>query len=457
MLEFEQVYGTAKAKHAEVLRLIQRFWAGVARKQNGKYLVGASHYVSRISDTARAAANSYEALLRKYKSSKMLLRTYGDFVASVLNDPERAHMFYLRADEIEEQEAARLGGGATDEGRTEGTGDGTSDGPDGSSHGGSSSQVKDHVAAKKKKNRNDGFLNNEGQLKAVRRLHTGSTTRLFYLSLIKSSAATGLSILCLEVVSFYLISRLLLDKISEGIARITDIASHARSVSSITDHARTLQLSASLNYTSVYQQEVSLLQQLGNEFREAHRGLYFGKPGVPASSAQPIVDLWNSPNIDYQVYLPAVNNGEPTYVRQKIQPSIRRVQKTKSGISDILNVIPRRALRKIARYYAKMRPPDAEDSDQELGKDDALQLEDDDEDETGTTNGTVATGPDGLAGGSERASTAAPLPSSRRTASIRRMHMHTRRETKKARRRRRPSLPSFNTRCINGSHPAVYV
>eukprot|EP00741_Cyanophora_paradoxa_P015592 tig00020902_g15052.t1 len=462
------------------------------RSRAGKYLVGASHYVSRISDTSRAAANSYEALLRKYRSSKMLLRTYADFVASVLNDPERSHQLYLRADEIEEQEAARLGGGAAnggtaEEGQTEeGTGDGTSDAPDAlSSQGGSSSQVKDGAgAAKKKKNRNDGFLNNEGQLKAVRRLHTG--------------AATGLSILGVEVVCFYLISRLLLDKISGGLTRITDIASHARSVSSITDHARTLQLSASLNYPAVYRDELSRMQALADDFREAHRGLYFGRPGVPPSTSRVIQDLWNSPSIEYQVYLPDVDGGKPSRVQQKaglwdlgalfysramefreapaaehagaatnrafrfiqdvgarqltevilqaallyenevgrvaflklhtallgvtilqdrdltfillsamvlvglttmfstillvpsaaIQPSIRRVQQTKSGVSDILNVIPRRALRKIARHYAKMRPPDVEESDQELGEEYVVE-EDEDEDE-GTENSTRA-------------------------------------------------------------------
>eukprot|EP00741_Cyanophora_paradoxa_P011640 tig00020563_g11246.t1 len=78
-----------------------------------------------------------------------------------------------------------------------------------------------------------------------------------------------------------------------------------------------------------------------------------------------------------------------------LQPAIRRVRKTKSGVSDILSVIPRKALRKISRHYNRMKVPGAAESDEEEGKGGEEGAtgndgEGDDEDDDGVTRAALA-------------------------------------------------------------------
>eukprot|EP00741_Cyanophora_paradoxa_P023355 tig00000254_g22561.t1 len=447
LLEFEQVFSTATAKHAEALKLTKHFWAGIARRNNAKFLLNASHYIARVSAAAKAASQAYDALLRKYKNSKMLLRAYADFVRSVLNDPEKAAALNVKADEIEEKEAKLRSDpqdGSTIEGDASEVEATSSDG--GSTINGDEGHVAQHIssrvtAKKKKKTAGSSYeqiLNNEGQLRAVKRLQIG--------------VFIGLGVLAALVTAFYVINRIFLDSIQNGLYLITAMSSQARYIVSVTDHSRTAHLAALVNNSDIYSYQIGRLKVRASQFHDTHAAMYFGGPEYKASSAKSVLRLWNAQEIPFVRYLGASgSSASPTRMRSStglwdlgsefvsrasefstltmaaalkaptvdsfrfmqdngpraltdavlrgvliyedeikqdrtmsfgllgavlgatlgtmtllvlcvLQPSILRVQRTKTGVSDIIGLIPRKALRKIARYYAKMRGPGEEDS-----------------------------------------------------------------------------------------------
>eukprot|EP00741_Cyanophora_paradoxa_P015791 tig00020904_g15246.t1 len=485
LLEFEQVFANATAKHGEALRLIQRFWNGVSRRQNAKYLLGASHHIGRISAASRAAADSYEALLRKHKSSKMLLRAYADFVRCVLNDPERATYLYLKADELEEAEAKALSGDHGDaseahDGGTEGGLTSENDHDGASSHEQSTSDnarhVQNRITAKNKKSGGaEGLLNNEGQLRAVRRLQLGVLCGLAALAIIASM--------------FYVVTRMNLEEINDGILRMNDISSQARFITAVVDHARNIYLSRYMNNTVTAAWTLSRLKNRADLFKDTQQGLYFGKPPhFGPSEYGPVRALWDEQRIEYTTYVPGTGGDKPTILKKKtglwdlgslfyaraveyvssspavqlegptnpafrfvqdvgaralinsvlkamtlyeedtyagrsralatlggmlaiflctmavlvvcvLQPAIRRVRRTKSGAQDILGAIPRRALRKIARHYYKMKAPGSAESDDEI-EDEAAAAgngdgDGDDEAEAGGRSRKGSFGPEG--------------------------------------------------------------
>eukprot|EP00741_Cyanophora_paradoxa_P011639 tig00020563_g11245.t1 len=265
-----------------------------------QFIAGASLYVTRISEASKAAAAAYEALLRKHAKSKMLLRSYANFARSVENNVDKATLLFLKADEIEEQEARALSGdasagdGMSEVGDTEATSEAGKQSNTGS---GSSEHVKNRVTAKKKEGL-ENVLNNEGQTKNI-------------------GVLAGLAVLAAIVVAFYVASRELLAEISGGLARITDVASQARFIASVTDHARSVHLAAYINSSTVWTQQMGRLKVRADQFRDTHQTLYFGRGGVPPSDDPHVLALWNDQAIEYAKYLPGGPGQKPTVITQK--------------------------------------------------------------------------------------------------------------------------------------------
>eukprot|EP00741_Cyanophora_paradoxa_P001739 tig00000073_g1686.t1 len=441
LLEFQQVFSAAQKKHAEALVLLKKFWKGVSQRNNAKFIAGASHYLEKLSRASRETQESYTSLLRKFRN-KTVLRAYADFLRCVMNDPEKAASYILKADELEDAEARRIAGGNAVDAVAAQSEDGSS------SMGDSATGAQSETAKRRKLEQFHQILNNEGQLAAVRALHLG--------------IAIGLGVLALLVAGSYISSRVLLDHVNNGLFRIAQAAQLGRFLCGTMFQSRDAVLSATLGDTATYNYQNSRLLSRSGIIRDLLSGLYLGDNVTTPSSSPNIVALFHDKRLHYDDFVEGTglapgdtlvqeygslwdlgmlmsgraqefsklpmaekkangrrnrafrfiqDTGMPVFfealwelvtayeteiygfadkikgfngafvaaivitelvlVLTVLRPAIGRVQRTKSGVSDILNRIPRKALRKIARYYSKMRGPMDEAEDVSESEDEA--------------------------------------------------------------------------------------
>eukprot|EP00741_Cyanophora_paradoxa_P014564 tig00020806_g14044.t1 len=119
MLEFKRSYAGATRAHNEALKNLQSLWGQLAKSKSNSWtkerLALVYRRIAAIHSGKQKANEAYKELARKFPKSKMLLRSYGQFLADVQHDPEMAAMQFARADSIEEQEAAeRVGSGGNE-------------------------------------------------------------------------------------------------------------------------------------------------------------------------------------------------------------------------------------------------------------------------------------------------------------------------------------------------------
>eukprot|EP00741_Cyanophora_paradoxa_P019199 tig00000215_g18535.t1 len=103
----KRMYDKARQGHTRTLKLIRAFWVSLARKN--LHVAGALDDVPRrladIDSHVKDAEVAYTSLLKRFSSSKILLRAYASFLDQCMNDKARSQLYFMKADEVEENES----------------------------------------------------------------------------------------------------------------------------------------------------------------------------------------------------------------------------------------------------------------------------------------------------------------------------------------------------------------
>eukprot|EP00741_Cyanophora_paradoxa_P002236 tig00000571_g2168.t1 len=289
VLEFQSTHERAKADHALALNLCKTFWAGLAKKAARSFgvtgdLSEVNSQLQKIEIAKRAARHNYRSLLRKFPHSRVLLRSYGCFLADVENEPERAQELLARADELEDQESRpsldnELGTGAK-------TGS--------ASHTGSKSSGSKWSAIKK----SSSSLAQEREARAVKLLGWAVIAALLVAAGLMGALFAQLT--------------LMFSDLQSSLFRQTKMATQHRTFSANVYWLRMMQLHASEGDEASFLADRARFSERIALQRETCYGLYlYGWPaqGVPPSQFRDVLDAWNALPVATVEYTPSDVNA----------------------------------------------------------------------------------------------------------------------------------------------------
>lgn len=213
VIHFKKHYNEAKERHEEAIKNITKFWSVLDSDARDNSSVG--DIVRKIAITQVAAEKAYQALLEKYPSNKMIIRSYGLFLLYVKNEDALAEIYLKKANSVPGKSKSEQGSNS-DESSSFGAG--------GSSVGGSTmSEIRRKGTGRRLEIRHQEYA-------ALQRMKTGF--RIFILLLI------GLT------VGMFIGSALLLDRFFEILPALDEAGSRRTSVTDIWFFTRQIQLAA---------------------------------------------------------------------------------------------------------------------------------------------------------------------------------------------------------------------
>eukprot|EP00741_Cyanophora_paradoxa_P005938 tig00000949_g5756.t1 len=294
-------YESARQSHTKTLKLTRQFWMQLTKKN--LHVVGALDDVPRrladIHHVALTAENAYVVLIKRYGSSKILLRSYASFLEHCLNDKARAQLYYMKADEVEESESKTASLSAS-QSQSQSQSQSAGGGMQSASESQSASSGASSSAAAKKRAANKELKLRSNETKAVKRLFWGVIVGLLLLG--------GLA--C----AMFIAVKLLFVEYSQNNNRLRFISFQRRRVVAVNNMIRWMHLGAITNNSALFKHWASEVGIRSKDFSYDHRGLYFGydsgvAAGMPPSTNPEIVKYWKDKETAVVLHYP----GPPVY------------------------------------------------------------------------------------------------------------------------------------------------
>eukprot|EP00741_Cyanophora_paradoxa_P022549 tig00000248_g21774.t2 len=341
VLEYRRLHDVATKSHNEAIARLRGLWKTLAKTRlPDAALQGLPRRLEGVDQASRAAGEAYRSLLSKFPNSKLLLREYGSFLDNVANEPELAKMHFNAADEIEEQQAADGGDGGGSASGSQGNGSFTKKGPQkagravvryGGSQSGSSSSSDFAARARMEQQRAKetwlkrlwlrpapparparpapswlGLRRSAADVRHVKRVRVGIVVGLFVIA--------GLCSV------FFVVIQQVLQNLSRSIYRIVASASQMRRLVEFSFMTRTLNLLAHSNELDTIEETRKELMETVELFSHDLRGLYLGfhDDGIPASTSDAAIALWNEPNVELVRHI----EGSPAATRLQEKTSL---------------------------------------------------------------------------------------------------------------------------------------
>eukprot|EP00741_Cyanophora_paradoxa_P022880 tig00021522_g22100.t1 len=292
-------YESARQSHTKTLKMTRQFWIQLTKKN--LHVVGALDDVPRrladIHQVALGAESAYVALIKRYGNSKILLRSYASFLEHCLNDKQRAQLYYMKADEVEESESKTASLSASQSQSQSQSAGGGGGGTQSASESQSASSGASSSAAAKKRAANKELRLRSNETKAVKRLFWGIVVGLLLLG--------GLA--C----AMFIAVKMLFVEYSQNNSRLRFLSFQRRRVVHVNTLIRHMHLAALANNTEMFAHWASEVGIRAKDFSFDHRGLYFGYDdlGIPASTNPEIVNYWKTKNTEIVLHYP----GPPIY------------------------------------------------------------------------------------------------------------------------------------------------
>eukprot|EP00741_Cyanophora_paradoxa_P022879 tig00021522_g22099.t1 len=292
-------YESARQSHTKTLKMTRQFWIQLTKKN--LHVVGALDDVPRrladIHQVALGAESAYVALIKRYGNSKILLRSYASFLEHCLNDKQRAQLYYMKADEVEESESKTASLSASQSQSQSQSAGGGGGGTQSASESQSASSGASSSAAAKKRAANKELRLRSNETKAVKRLFWGVVIGLLLLG--------GLA--C----AMFIAVKMLFVEYSQNNSRLRFLSFQRRRVVHVNTMIRHMHLAARANNTELYAHWAKEIGIRAKDFSYDHRGLYFGYDdlGIPPSTNPEIVKYWKAPDTEIVLHYP----GPPAY------------------------------------------------------------------------------------------------------------------------------------------------
>eukprot|EP00741_Cyanophora_paradoxa_P000768 tig00000058_g740.t1 len=295
-------YENARQGHTRTLKLTRAFWIALTKKN--LHVVGALDDVPRkladIAAAATATEATYLALIKRFSNSKILLRSYGAFLEQCMNDKPRAQLYYMKADEVEENESKTASLSASQsqsQSQSQSAGGGGAGGAQSASESQSASSGASSSAAAKKRAANKELRLKASETKAVKRLFWGVVVGLLLLA--------GLG------TAMFVAVKLLFGEFTFANDRLRFNSYQRRRVVAVNNMVRWMHLGAHSNDTALFTKWAKEIGIRSRDFSKDHRGLYFGYDdlGMPPASSPAIVNWWKEPSVKIRKYFP----GPPLY------------------------------------------------------------------------------------------------------------------------------------------------
>eukprot|EP00741_Cyanophora_paradoxa_P024777 tig00000270_g23920.t1 len=298
VIEFKRLYEQAKLHHGKALKLLQSFWKAMSKRDLS--LSGALDDVpsrlGAIDDAKRLSGITYDTLLHKFSNSKVLLRSYGAFLADVANDPDGAAVQYARADEIEELELRRRGDDGTDHG---GTDRGSEKGPSEKSPEDGEQQEQQQAAL-------EGAGKNNKKLKhiSLRQLRFTADEEVVVKRMWRGTILALILLAALAAAS-YAVTATLFSEFEKSVYRAQAASDQRRVAVMAALDMRTLQQEAMLGNKAEVASMAKELEKHTDDFERQHAGLFFGfsSPTVPPSSDSAIRRLWKEESTGVRTFI----------------------------------------------------------------------------------------------------------------------------------------------------------
>eukprot|EP01138_Halocafeteria_seosinensis_P012678 gb/GECG01012954.1/.p1 GENE.gb/GECG01012954.1/~~gb/GECG01012954.1/.p1 ORF type:complete len:1762 (+),score=243.47 gb/GECG01012954.1/:1-5286(+) len=278
VIQFKKHYGEATSQHREVIKQISKFWS-LLQSDTGQSESLAS-LVRRIAVARDQAENAYLALLEKYPSNKMVLRSYGLFCLYVKNEEQIAEMYLKKAN-------------ATGSSGRHGDGDSSTHDGDTTSYGGGSSSMGGSTMAEMRKRASN------------RRMEIKHEE---YDSLRKMKVAFWIciAVLVAMTIGMFVGSTELLDRYFNSLPSIEKAGARRTALIDIWYYTRRVHLAAVNGDDQLLIHSRQELLDAARQLDEKHQDLYFN--GVRDDEIQ---SIWLEPTINVQFFAP----GEPDNFR----------------------------------------------------------------------------------------------------------------------------------------------
>eukprot|EP00002_Diphylleia_rotans_P008992 TRINITY_DN189_c0_g2_i2.p1 TRINITY_DN189_c0_g2~~TRINITY_DN189_c0_g2_i2.p1 ORF type:complete len:1404 (-),score=265.50 TRINITY_DN189_c0_g2_i2:815-4780(-) len=245
-VDFQSNYNRAKTYHVKTRKLIQTFWEKVMDSTDEQFVKELPQLASDIVRNERKCEEAYMKLLDTYPESRVLLRSYGQFIESVKNDKDWAQELYNQADALEDPHAAER---LKDE----------------------TSSYRSHSVGHKQRSQSNWVKKRDrAKLEVVRLLQLGTY-------------AIGFSI-TLAIIAFFTLGRISHLNLADFLDSATDLSESSKHAQTPFLHLRSLQLASSLDNTYYFNSNRTLVESDMLRLLELHQQLYDDSMGMDLGS-----------------------------------------------------------------------------------------------------------------------------------------------------------------------------